>query len=166
MKLQQAVNQYVSHKRSLGMQCQTMARQLRAFCKASGDIKVDEVGAETAHAFIYGSGPDKPEMDAILAAAKQRQLTAQGRRDYAMLVFLYNTGARADERRGSRSPISISRRQIGTDKPTCRSEVRVAARANVHSGLRQCARSRTRLANGCRTNPLAVPAWVVLPNGS
>ena len=57
MKLQQAVEQYVSHKRSLGMQCQTMARQLRAFCKASGDVNVDEVGAETAHAFIYGSGP-------------------------------------------------------------------------------------------------------------
>lgn len=57
MKLQQAVAQYVSHKRSLGMQCQTMARQLRAFCKASGDVNVDEVGAETAHAFIYGSGP-------------------------------------------------------------------------------------------------------------
>lgn len=57
MKLQQAVDQYVSHKRSLGMQCQTMARQLRAFCNASGDVNVDEVRAETAHAFIYGSGP-------------------------------------------------------------------------------------------------------------
>jgi site-specific recombinase XerD len=57
MKLQQAVDQYVAHKRSLGMQCQTMARQLRAFCKAIGDVNVDEVGAETAHAFIYGSGP-------------------------------------------------------------------------------------------------------------
>lgn len=57
MKLQQAVDQYVSHKRSLGMQCQTMARQLRAFCKASGDVNVDEVEAETAHSFIYGSGP-------------------------------------------------------------------------------------------------------------
>lgn len=57
MKLQEAVEQYVSHKRSLGMQCQTMARQLRAFCKASGDVNVDEVGARTAHAFIYGNGP-------------------------------------------------------------------------------------------------------------
>lgn len=57
MKLQQATEQYISHKRSLGMQCQTMAHQLRAFCKASGDVNVDEVGAETAHAFIYGSGP-------------------------------------------------------------------------------------------------------------
>lgn len=40
---------------------------------------------------------DKPELEAMLAVAKQRQLTAQGRRDYAMLLFLYNTGARADE---------------------------------------------------------------------
>jgi integrase/recombinase XerD len=38
---------------------------------------------------------DKPEMDALLSAAKQRRLTAQGRRDYAMLLFLYNSGARA-----------------------------------------------------------------------
>jgi integrase/recombinase XerD len=57
MKLPQAVNQYVSHKRSLGMQCQTMARQLRAFCQAIGDINVDEIRAEAASAFIYGSGP-------------------------------------------------------------------------------------------------------------
>ena len=57
MKLQQAADQYISHKRSLGMQCQTMARQLRAFCKASGDVNVDEVRTDTARAFIYGSGP-------------------------------------------------------------------------------------------------------------
>lgn len=38
---------------------------------------------------------DKPEMDALLLAADQR--TAQGRRDYAMLLFLYNAGARASE---------------------------------------------------------------------
>src|SRR6185503_15394924 len=57
MKLQQAADQYISHKRSLGMQCQTLARQLRAFCRASGDINVDEVRTETARAFIYGSGP-------------------------------------------------------------------------------------------------------------
>jgi integrase len=40
---------------------------------------------------------DKPEMDALLAAAKSKQLTAQGRRDHAMLLFLYNSGARAEE---------------------------------------------------------------------
>jgi len=38
---------------------------------------------------------EKPEMDALLAAP---DLTAaQGRRDHALLLFLYNAGARADE---------------------------------------------------------------------
>jgi site-specific recombinase XerD len=57
MNLQPAIEQYVAHKRSLGMQCQTMARQLRAFCKAIGDINVDEVREEAVRAFIYGKGP-------------------------------------------------------------------------------------------------------------
>jgi integrase/recombinase XerD len=38
---------------------------------------------------------DKPEMDAILAAPNRR--TAQGRRDHALLLFLYNSGARVSE---------------------------------------------------------------------
>jgi integrase/recombinase XerD len=38
---------------------------------------------------------DKPEMDGLLSAPDQG--TAQGRRDYILLLFLYNTGARADE---------------------------------------------------------------------
>jgi integrase/recombinase XerD len=38
---------------------------------------------------------EKAEMDAVLAAPDLS--TAQGRRDHALLLFLYNTGARADE---------------------------------------------------------------------
>ena len=38
---------------------------------------------------------DKSEMDALLAAPCCQ--TAQGRRDHALLLFLYNTGVRADE---------------------------------------------------------------------
>jgi site-specific recombinase XerD len=38
---------------------------------------------------------EKSEMDALLAAPDQS--TMQGRRDHAVLLFLYNTGARADE---------------------------------------------------------------------
>ena len=38
---------------------------------------------------------EKAEMDAVLAAPDVT--TAQGRRDHALLLFLYNTGARADE---------------------------------------------------------------------
>ncbi|MDD9941116.1 MAG: tyrosine-type recombinase/integrase [Myxococcales bacterium] len=38
---------------------------------------------------------DKHEMDALLTVPDRRR--AQGRRDYALLLFLYNTGARATE---------------------------------------------------------------------
>jgi site-specific recombinase XerD len=38
---------------------------------------------------------EKPEMDALLNAPNRR--TAMGARDYALLLFLYNSGARADE---------------------------------------------------------------------
>ena len=38
---------------------------------------------------------EKPEMDALLAAPDRK--TAQGRRDHALLLFLYNAGTRADE---------------------------------------------------------------------
>jgi site-specific recombinase XerD len=38
---------------------------------------------------------EKPEMNALLAAPDLA--TDQGRRDYALLLFLYNAGARADE---------------------------------------------------------------------
>lgn len=38
---------------------------------------------------------EKAEMDGLLAAPNRR--TDQGARDYAMMLFLYNTGARADE---------------------------------------------------------------------
>lgn len=38
---------------------------------------------------------EKPEMDALLASPDRD--SSQGRRDHALLLFLYNTGARADE---------------------------------------------------------------------
>jgi integrase/recombinase XerD len=38
---------------------------------------------------------EKPEMDALLAAPDTA--TAQGRRDHALLLFVYNSGSRADE---------------------------------------------------------------------
>jgi site-specific recombinase XerD len=38
---------------------------------------------------------EKPEMDALLAAPDRGN--SQGRRDHALLLFLYNTGSRADE---------------------------------------------------------------------
>jgi integrase/recombinase XerD len=38
---------------------------------------------------------EKPQMDALLAAPDRQ--TAQGRRDHALLLFLYNSGTRAEE---------------------------------------------------------------------
>jgi site-specific recombinase XerD len=38
---------------------------------------------------------EKPELDALLAVPDQR--TDRGRREHALLLFLYNSGARADE---------------------------------------------------------------------
>jgi site-specific recombinase XerD len=38
---------------------------------------------------------EKEEMDAMLAAPNRK--TAQGRKDYALMLFLYNTGVRAEE---------------------------------------------------------------------
>jgi site-specific recombinase XerD len=43
---------------------------------------------------------EKPEMDALLRAPDRD--TNQGRRDYALLLFLYNSGARASEAAGLR----------------------------------------------------------------
>ena len=48
---------------------------------------------KTTHAMVPYL--DKPEIDALLACPDQH--TAQGRRDYALLLFLYNAGARASE---------------------------------------------------------------------
>lgn len=42
---------------------------------------------------------DKPEIEALLAAPDRRHL--QGRRDYALLLFIYNSGARASEAAGT-----------------------------------------------------------------
>ena len=51
---------------------------------------------------------DKPEMEALLRAPNRA--TSQGARDYAILLFLYNTGARADEA----VCLSVGNLQLGT----------------------------------------------------
>ena len=51
---------------------------------------------------------DKPEMDALLQAPNQN--TVLGRRDHALLLFMYNSGARADEVAG----LCLRNLQLGT----------------------------------------------------
>lgn len=58
----------------------------------SGEVRAVQF-KKTAKAMI--GYLDKPEMDALLAQPDRR--TPLGNRDYALLLFLYNSGARADE---------------------------------------------------------------------
>jgi site-specific recombinase XerD len=80
MKLQQAVDQYLQHKRSLGFQCKTIARLLRAFCKALGDVQVNEVSEEAVNGFIRGSGPVTANLHTKLSALRglYRYLLSRG----------------------------------------------------------------------------------------
>jgi integrase/recombinase XerD len=62
---------------------------------------------------------EKPEMDALLAAPNRR--TTIGARDYALLLFLYNSGARADE---------VAKLTIGRLRLTEPASVRILGKGN------------------------------------
>lgn len=72
---------------------------------------------------------EKDELDALLKAPDCR--TAQGRRDYAVLLFLYNTGARADEV----AQVRIGDLELGTAPDRDVSSVLLRGKGNK---LRRC----------------------------
>lgn len=57
MKLYDLVDAYIGYKHSLGMRYRSQAAVLRAFCRAMGDITVEQVRPESVLAFITGAGP-------------------------------------------------------------------------------------------------------------
>lgn len=57
MNLAELVKTYVAFKRSLGMHFHTEAKQLRAFCRAMGDLDIADVAPDAVRAFIAGRGP-------------------------------------------------------------------------------------------------------------
>jgi site-specific recombinase XerD len=57
MKLSQAVESYLTLKRSLGAVFSAEARILRSFVRALGDIPLDAIDQEATHAFCRGAGP-------------------------------------------------------------------------------------------------------------
>jgi site-specific recombinase XerD len=57
MKLGELIEGYIDYKRSLGMCFRTDASTLRAFCRAIGEVAVDDVKPEPVLAFIAGDGP-------------------------------------------------------------------------------------------------------------
>jgi site-specific recombinase XerD len=72
---------------------------------------------------------DKAELDSILAAPATG--TSQGRRDHALLLFLYNTGARADEA----AHVLVRDLQVGSTPGRDPSSVLIRGKGNK---LRQC----------------------------
>jgi site-specific recombinase XerD len=72
---------------------------------------------------------EKKEMDALLAAPDLT--TAQGRRDHALLLFLYNSGARADEA----AHVLIGDLQLGLKPERDPSSVLIRGKGNK---LRRC----------------------------
>jgi site-specific recombinase XerD len=72
---------------------------------------------------------EKPEMEALLAAPDCS--SAQGRRDHALLLFLYNTGARADEA----AQLTIADLELARAPKRDRSVVRIHGKGNK---LRRC----------------------------
>jgi integrase/recombinase XerD len=57
MKLSQVIAAYVAHKQAIGMRFHTEARTLRSFCRASGDVTMQEITADQLLAFLAGTGP-------------------------------------------------------------------------------------------------------------
>lgn len=69
-----------------------VARQVPELVDQAAQIQAIPLRRAAPPAMAY---LDKPEIDALLAAPDRRR--PQGQRDYALLLFLYNTGARATE---------------------------------------------------------------------
>jgi integrase/recombinase XerD len=57
MRLRDLVVAYIDYKHSLGMRYRSQAAVLRAYCRAMGDVDVEEIRAECVLAFITGTGP-------------------------------------------------------------------------------------------------------------
>lgn len=56
MKLTDMVNAYIDYKRSRGLRFRSDVKELRSYCRAMGDIAVEEVSPDSVLAFIAGSG--------------------------------------------------------------------------------------------------------------
>src|SRR5580704_2969648 len=57
MKLSDAAANYVAYKQSVGMRFRTEARTLKSFCRAVGDVTMQDVGVDKIAAFLAGTGP-------------------------------------------------------------------------------------------------------------
>jgi integrase/recombinase XerD len=56
MKLSDAAATYVAHKQSMGMRFHTEAQILRAFCRAMGEVTLQEIEADHVRVYLAGTG--------------------------------------------------------------------------------------------------------------
>jgi site-specific recombinase XerD len=125
--------QHLQEKRGCGTATRNQRlaaiRSLARFIGRHSPEHVSWCGAVRAIAFKKATQPlvgylEKKEMDALLAAPDQG--TAQGRRAHALLLFLYNTGARADEA----AHVQIGDLQLGLTPPRDPSAVLLRGKGN------------------------------------
>lgn len=57
MKLSEATANYVAHKQSMGMRFRTEARTLKSFCRAMGEVDIQQVRPDRVQAYLAGTGP-------------------------------------------------------------------------------------------------------------
>jgi hypothetical protein len=57
MKLSEAAANYVAHKQSMGMRFRTEARTLKSFCRAMGEVNLQQVNPNRVHAYLAGTRP-------------------------------------------------------------------------------------------------------------
>jgi integrase/recombinase XerD len=57
MKLSKVAANYVAHKQSMGMRFCTEARTLKSFCRAMGEVKLQQVKPDDVRAYLAGTGP-------------------------------------------------------------------------------------------------------------
>jgi integrase/recombinase XerD len=57
MKLSEVVASYVAHKQSMGMRFGTEARTLKSFCRAMGEVNIQQIRPDRVRAYLAGTGP-------------------------------------------------------------------------------------------------------------
>src|SRR5215475_4174598 len=57
MKLSEATANYVARKQSMGMRFRTEARTLKSFCRAMGEVNIQQVRPDRVQAYLAGTGP-------------------------------------------------------------------------------------------------------------
>ena len=95
MKLQELTAAYIDYKHSLGMRFSTDASTLNAFCRAVGNVDLDQIDDQAVNAFLVGTGPITAYWHQKYAVLKSfyRFAIERGHTDHAPGDQRYRSGA-------------------------------------------------------------------------